>query len=136
VSDPVNPAHYQGDRVMCLIEDFALPFTLGNVVKYILREKNKAGLEDLKKARWYLDREIGNRRELRQFRGASAAIRLLRALELDDIVDDSHIPIEQVEAELRAQGIDIEALQERTRKLIADLKAKDRNPAGEGEKSG
>jgi len=58
VSDPVNPSHYRGDTVMRIIEDFGLGFCLGNVVKYILRHKDKAGLEDLKKARWYLDREI------------------------------------------------------------------------------
>lgn len=59
--DNVNPSHYRGDLVMRIIERFQLGFCLGNVLKYILREQNKAGLEDLKKARWYLDREIENR---------------------------------------------------------------------------
>lgn len=58
ISDPVNPRHYKGDLVMRIIERFGLGFRLGNVVKYILRHGEKAGLEDLKKARWYLDREI------------------------------------------------------------------------------
>lgn len=58
MSDPVNPAHYKGDRVMRIIEEFDLGFCLGNVIKYILRHREKAGLEDLRKARWYLDREI------------------------------------------------------------------------------
>lgn len=57
-SDPINPSHYKGDLVMRIIECFGLDFTLGNVIKYILRYKNKAGVEDLKKARWYLDRRI------------------------------------------------------------------------------
>jgi hypothetical protein len=56
--DPINPPHYRGDRVMRIIEEFNLGFCLGNVIKYILRHEAKAGLEDLKKARWYLDREI------------------------------------------------------------------------------
>ena len=43
---------------MRIIEHFDLNFALGNVIKYILRHKNKAGVEDLKKARWYLDRAI------------------------------------------------------------------------------
>lgn len=43
---------------MRIIEDFGLGFCLGNVIKYVLRHVQKAGLEDLKKARWYLDREI------------------------------------------------------------------------------
>lgn len=59
--DPVRPAHYRGDLVMRIIETFDLDFSLGNVIKYLLRHKNKAGLEDLKKARWYLDRAIERR---------------------------------------------------------------------------
>lgn len=58
MSDPTNPSYYRGDTVMRIIEEFDLGFCLGCVVKYILRQKNKAGVEDLKKARWYLDREI------------------------------------------------------------------------------
>ena len=61
--DPVNPSYYQGDRVMRIIEDFNLGFRLGSVVKYILRESNKNGLQDLRKALWYLEREIAKREE-------------------------------------------------------------------------
>ena len=63
MNDAINPGHYQGDYVMRIIEDFGIDksFCLGNVIKYILRHENKAGLEDLKKARWYLEREIANR---------------------------------------------------------------------------
>lgn len=60
--DPVNPAHYQGDYVMRIIEDFKLGFCLGNTVKYILRAGRKpdaATVIDLRKALWYLQREIG-----------------------------------------------------------------------------
>ncbi len=57
-TEPVRPAHYRGDLVMRIIETFELDFCLGNVIKYLLRHKSKAGLEDLKKARWYLDRAI------------------------------------------------------------------------------
>jgi hypothetical protein len=59
--DAVNPAHYRGDAVMRIIEEWDLGFCLGNVIKYILRHDMKAGIEDLKKARWYLDREISRR---------------------------------------------------------------------------
>jgi Protein of unknwon function (DUF3310) len=61
--DPVNPAHYQGDYVMRVIEDFHLDFLKGTVVKYLLRagSKNQSPeLQDLKKARWYLDRKIAS----------------------------------------------------------------------------
>lgn len=68
--DPVNPRHYRGDLVMRIIEHFGLHenFYLGNVIKYILRHAEKAGLEDLKKARWYLDRMI-EREEGRHTKG-------------------------------------------------------------------
>lgn len=58
IADPIRPGHYRGDLVMRIIEKFDLGFRLGNVVKYLLRHKNKSGIEDLKKARWYLEREI------------------------------------------------------------------------------
>lgn len=57
-----HPKHYQskhGVEAIDVIEEFNLNFHLGNVVKYILRAGHKNDeLEDLKKARWYLDREI------------------------------------------------------------------------------
>jgi hypothetical protein len=61
MNDPINPAHYQGDYVMRVIENFNLGFCLGNVVKYVLRADNKGRLEDLRKAQWYLEREIQRR---------------------------------------------------------------------------
>jgi hypothetical protein len=58
-----HPPHYQcgGMEVIDVIEAYQLGFNLGNVVKYVLRcmAKGKA-IEDLKKARWYLDRQIYN----------------------------------------------------------------------------
>ncbi len=60
--DPVNnPSHYKsgGLEVIDVIEGFSLNYRLGNVLKYVLRHaKKKDPLEDLKKARWYLSREI------------------------------------------------------------------------------
>ena len=62
--DPVDhPAHYTGGGIETIdfIEAKCLDFCLGNVVKYVVRAGHKGDkLEDLKKARWYLDREIGN----------------------------------------------------------------------------
>lgn len=63
--DMVNdPPHYKGANgleAIDVIEAFGLGFHLGNSVKYILRHRAKgSALEDLKKARWYLDREIRN----------------------------------------------------------------------------
>lgn len=62
-----HPAHYGGDTVyeaIKVIEAWGLGFCLGNTVKYIARAGRKdeaSDIEDLKKARWYLDREITNR---------------------------------------------------------------------------
>jgi CRISPR/Cas system-associated protein Cas7 (RAMP superfamily) len=65
VSKSVNhPEHYQSNRmeVIDVIEAFELNFNLVNVIKYVLRaEKKKARQEDLMKALWYLNREVGNR---------------------------------------------------------------------------
>tara|TARA_R110000868_G_scaffold66014_14_gene197070 strand:- start:3826 stop:4167 length:342 start_codon:yes stop_codon:yes gene_type:complete len=66
MSDAINkPAHYNSGKfeVIDVIEDWNLGFNLGNTVKYISRAGKKdptKHLEDLKKARWYLDREINN----------------------------------------------------------------------------
>jgi hypothetical protein len=64
--DPVDhPAHYGGAdspyEAIKVVEAWRLGFCLGNVVKYLSRAGKKGDpLEDLKKARWYLDREIEN----------------------------------------------------------------------------
>jgi len=58
-----HPAHYGGAEnpyeAIKVIEAWSLGFHLGNAVKYIARAGRKVDrLEDLRKARWYLDREI------------------------------------------------------------------------------
>jgi len=59
-ADPINPSHYrQGPlEVIDAIEGLALSYKAGNVLKYLARYKYKNGIEDLRKARWYLDRLI------------------------------------------------------------------------------
>ena len=62
MSDPVNhPSHYTygGVEVIDALEAWDLPFHLANVVKYVARCHYKGhALQDLRKARWYLDRYI------------------------------------------------------------------------------
>ena len=68
--DMVNhQSHYKaknGMEVIDVIEAFTANLEgyeathTGNVIKYICRWKEKNGLEDLKKARWYLNRLIEN----------------------------------------------------------------------------
>jgi uncharacterized protein DUF3310 len=62
-----HPAHYNVGKIEVIdaIEDWALGFHLGNVVKYCARADRKGKpLEDLKKAHWYLTREIARREKL------------------------------------------------------------------------
>lgn len=61
--DPVNsPKHYTSHPpgVECIQVVEHMGFSLGNAIKYIWRAglKSPSAVEDLKKARWYLDREI------------------------------------------------------------------------------
>ena len=61
-SDPIlHPTHYTFSTIepIDVIEAWQLGFHLGNVLKYVARAGRKgAQIDDLKKARWYLDREI------------------------------------------------------------------------------
>ncbi len=63
-----HPSHYQtknGLEAIDVMEAFtedlkgAEAINTSNVLKYICRWKNKNGVEDLKKAQWYLNRLIG-----------------------------------------------------------------------------
>jgi hypothetical protein len=69
-----HPAHYGGEgnpyEAIKVIEAWKLGFNLGNTVKYISRWDKKGfsstvHIEDLKKALWYLDREIKNMEKTR-----------------------------------------------------------------------
>ena len=59
--DPIHrPAHYTQSAVEPIdaIEAWGLGYHLGNVVKYVARYPRKGGVDDLRKARQYLDWEI------------------------------------------------------------------------------
>ena len=64
--DLVNhPSHYETGKFECievmeeaLGSDVVKGFCIGNAFKYLYRAKRKNGLEDLKKAQWYLNRVI------------------------------------------------------------------------------
>lgn len=65
MSEIDHPDHYGGAdnpyEAIKIIEALDLGFGLGSMMKYVVRAGKKPGadlLEDLKKARWYLDREI------------------------------------------------------------------------------
>lgn len=66
MADNVNhPSHYESGKFECIdvmLETQGLEavkdFCMCNAFKYIYRHKRKNGLEDLKKAKWYLDKYI------------------------------------------------------------------------------
>ena len=70
--DPVNrPAHYTDGKIEVIeyIEDKKLGFCLGNAIKYISRAGKKnpdKEIEDLKKAKWYIERRIKELEEARE----------------------------------------------------------------------
>lgn len=65
MSDNINhPKHYLsrdinctkcGTQVECIDVTSHFGFHLGNVIKYVWRHESKNGIEDLKKAQWYLN---------------------------------------------------------------------------------
>ena len=61
MTDATNPPHYQAhpSGIECIQITEHMNFCLGNAIKYIWRAglKNNA-IEDLRNARWYIDREI------------------------------------------------------------------------------
>lgn len=66
-TDAVNsPAHYTSGDIECIdaikaqmsADEFA-GYLRGNVVKYMWRYRDKGGVKSLEKARWYLERLIG-----------------------------------------------------------------------------
>ena len=72
--DKINhPSYYQsskGIEAIDVIEAFNLNFNTGNAVKYILRcgKKTRDTDKDIKKAIWYLDRELNNKKVIKQKR--------------------------------------------------------------------
>lgn len=64
--DNINPDHYKQGKVevIDMIESGTIGisgfegFCVGNIIKYISRYNNKNGIEDCKKAKWYLEKLI------------------------------------------------------------------------------
>jgi len=79
VDDVVNhPSHYTShpSGVECIQVTEHMGFNLGNAVKYIWRADEKgAAIEDLRKAAWYVQREIQRRASAGVAPGATATLR-------------------------------------------------------------
>ena len=64
----VNPSYYKNGKVECIdaIESATInksgvtAYCTGNIIKYVWRCEEKGGLEDMKKAMWYLQRMIAH----------------------------------------------------------------------------
>jgi hypothetical protein len=70
MSDPINPAHYQShpSGIECIQITEHFNYCRGNAIKYIWRAGEKGdAIEDLKKARWYVDREIQRIEKMREY---------------------------------------------------------------------
>lgn len=65
-SDPINPNHYKQGGIeaieaitaACTGLDGIEGYCTGNALKYLWRWKHKNGVEDLKKAQWYINKLI------------------------------------------------------------------------------
>ena len=80
MTDNINhPAHYTAQPVECIEMTEHLPFNAGNAIKYLWRYKDKNGAEDLKKARWYLNRELVSGREPTAFGLSTQDVQRLNA---------------------------------------------------------
>ena len=68
MSDKINPYHYKQGKVECIdaLEAATINLTgidavcTANAIKYLWRWKEKNGIEDLRKAQWYINRLLTN----------------------------------------------------------------------------
>lgn len=66
MKDNVNPQHYKNGKIECIdaLEAATIGksgyegFLVSNIIKYLWRYENKNGIEDVKKAQWYLNKLI------------------------------------------------------------------------------
>ena len=57
--DKINPPYYKKKiEVTDYIIEYDMNFLEGNIIKYVTRYKEKNGIEDLNKAKWYLEKLI------------------------------------------------------------------------------
>ena len=63
MKDNINPKHYKQGKIEVIdfILDQKMNYLEGNIIKYVSRYKQKNGIEDLKKALWYLNKLIGEK---------------------------------------------------------------------------
>jgi hypothetical protein len=82
MKDNINPSHYrQSSKIECIdaLEAATVnkkgldAICTANIIKYLWRSESKGGLEDLKKAQWYLSKMINHNTPKEEFVHPSAA---------------------------------------------------------------
>jgi hypothetical protein len=66
MANNISPSYYQKGsiEVTDYITSNEMSFVEGNIIKYVTRYKEKSGIQDLRKARWYLDKLIETQMEI------------------------------------------------------------------------
>ena len=87
--DPINnPKHYKGEvEPIELIQAQELGYCEGNIVKYVVRWKEKGGVEDLEKCHWYIHQLIEYEKEKQEKKQSQLNLQLYQADE-DDVNSD------------------------------------------------
>jgi len=73
--DNINPSHYKQGKIECIdaLESATInkkgldAICTANIIKYIWRCEEKGGVEDMKKAMWYLQKMIDHNTEKEEF---------------------------------------------------------------------
>lgn len=90
--DKINhPSWYTDGKYETIdaIESWKMDYHLGNAVKYLSRAgKKDSALDDLKKARWYVARELENRKHALQ----------PKKIDVESYIDDKEIEVDAAEA--------------------------------------
>ena len=86
MADAINPSHYKQGKVECIdaLESATVNKTgleavcVANVIKYLWRYEAKNGLEDVRKAQWYLAKlidylEAKNKKPIQHFKSQTIA---------------------------------------------------------------
>ena len=63
----ISPSYYQKGKIEVtdFIIDQQLSFIEGNIIKYVTRYKDKSGIQDLRKCRWYIDKLIETQMDIK-----------------------------------------------------------------------
>ena len=63
----INPDYYKKGKIEVtdFIIDQQLSFIEGNIIKYVTRYKDKSGIQDLRKCRWYIDKLIETQMDIK-----------------------------------------------------------------------